>query len=109
MLKDQQAAGQALAEEGKKISAAKDDQLLKQEALTASEQRAFEILKAGGTAAFALEQARQGLADATQAGLWKQASAIQSLLPGLEKAAALEAQRTSEAQRLAASYASMQK
>jgi hypothetical protein len=107
MLKDQQAAQQGVTDEANKTSAAKGDQLKKQEALTASEQRSFEILKAGGSAAFALEQARQGLSDATQAGLWKQASAITSLLPGLEKAAALEAQRGAEAKRSAASYAAI--
>ncbi len=109
ILKDQQAAQQALTDEVKKTSAAKDDQLRKQEALTASEQHSFEILKAGGTAAFALEQARQNLTDAIQAGLWKQASAIQSQLPGLQKAAELEAQRAARAKQLADSYASMQK
>ncbi len=107
ILKDQLAAQKALTDEAKKTSAATDETNRKNEAVAASFQRSFEIQKAGGTAAFALEQARQTITDDIGAGLFKEASAIQSQLPGLEKAAALESFRAEEAKRTLASYQAM--
>jgi len=107
ILKDQQALSKAASDGAKKDSADKDESLRKQEAIGEALRKTFEIQKAGGVAAFALEKARQQLSDDVQAGLYKEASAIQSQLPGLEKAAALEAQRAAEAKRLAASYAAI--
>ena len=104
ILKDQLAAQKALTDEAKKTSAATDETNRKNEAVAASFQRSFEIQKAGGTAAFALEQARQTITDDIGAGLFKEASAIQSQLPFLEKAAALESFRAEEAKRTLASY-----
>jgi len=109
MLKDQQAAQQALVAAVKDESAATDGLLRKREQIGASLEKTFEIQKAGGSAAYDLENKRQELTDAIQNHQWEAASGIQSQLPGLQKAAALEAQRTAEAQRLAASYASIQK
>ena len=109
MLKDQQAAQQALTDEVKKTSAANDASLRKGEEIQASLEKTFEIQKAGGSAAYALEKARQQLTDDIQNHQWEAASGIQSQLPGLEKAAALEAQRAARAKQLADSYASMQK
>jgi hypothetical protein len=102
-----QTANAGVTAENKKQSDLSNELLQKGDAIQASLQKTFEIQKAGGSAAYALEQARQQLTDDVQAGLFKQASAIQSQLPLLEKAAALEAQRATEAQRLAASYASV--
>src|SRR6267143_1431418 len=109
MLKDQQAAQQALVAAVKDESAATDGLLRKREQIGASLEKTFEIQKAGGSAAYDLENKRQELTAAIQNHQWEAASGIQSQLPGLQKAAALEAQRTAEAQRLAASYASIQK
>ena len=104
-----QKAAQDLATAGaQNESAVKDSSLRIQEQLNTSLQKSFEIQKAGGSAAYALEQARKNLSFDIQGELWEQASAIQSQLPGLEKAAALEAQRAAEAKRLEASYAAIQ-
>jgi hypothetical protein len=107
ILKDQQAAQGALTASVKDESAAKDALLKKQEELQASLQNTFELQKAGGSAALALERARQQLGDDVQAGLFKEASAIQLQLPLLEKAAQLEAQRAAEVKRSEASYLSV--
>src|SRR6266481_7095805 len=108
MLKDQQAAQALLTTGVKEESAAKDELLRKGEQIQASLQKTFEIQKVGGTAAYALEQARQRLNDDIQAGLFKEASAIQSQIPELQKAADLEAQRVAHAKQVAASYKSLQ-
>jgi hypothetical protein len=102
-----QTANAGVTAENAKQSDQKSELLKKGEEIQASLEKTFEIQKAGGSAAYALEQARRQITDDVQAGLFKQASAIQSQLPLLEKAAALEAQRATEAQRLAASYASV--
>ncbi len=109
VFKDQTAARQAATEEVKKQAAAQDELRRNGEQIQASLQERFELLKAGGSAAYALEKKRQELTDDVQNGLFKEASAIQSQLPGLEKAAALESQRVAHAKQLAASYASIQK
>src|SRR6266403_2396312 len=108
MLKDQQAVQSAFVTGTKEESAAKDALLRKGEQIQASLQKTFEIQKVGGTAAYALEQARQRLNDDIQAGLFKEASAIQSQIPELQKAADLEAQRVVHAKQVAASYKSLQ-
>ena len=108
VFKDQTAARQAATEEVKKQAAAQDELRRNGEQIQASLQERFELLKAGGSAAYALEKKRQELTDDVQNGLFKEASAIQSQLPGLEKAAALESQRVAHAKQLAASYASLQ-
>ena len=102
-----QVANAGITEENKKQSEQSTEQRKKEDEFQASLQRTFEIQKSGGIAAFNLEQARRQITDDVQAGLFKQASAIQSQLPALEKAAALEAQRAAEAKRLAASYESV--
>lgn len=107
MLKDQQAQTQAAVDGTKQESAAKDELLKKQEALEASLKSVFELQKAGGSAALALEQKRSDLTDAITAQRWADASAIQSQLPELQKAADLEAQRAAHAKQLAASYAAV--
>src|SRR6266478_4886134 len=109
ILKEQQAAQAALVNGAKEESATKDALLRKGEELQASLEKTFEIQKAGGSAGYALEKKRQELTDAIQNHQWEAASGIQSQLPGLEKAAALEAQRVARAKQLAESYASMQK
>src|SRR6266481_5042122 len=109
ILKEQQAAQAALVNGAKEESATKDALLRKGEELQASLEKTFEIQKAGGSAGYALEKKRQELTDAIQNHQWEAASGIQSQLPGLEKAAALEAQRAARAKQLADSYASMQK
>ncbi len=108
MLKDQQAAQQALVAAVKDESAATDGLLRKREQIGASLEKTFEIQKAGGSAAYTLEKARQELTDDIQNHEWEAASRIQSSLPGLEKAAALEAQRAARVKQIAASYASLQ-
>jgi hypothetical protein len=108
VLADQLAAQAASIDETKKQSAAQDALLRKGEEIQSSLQKNFEIQKVGGTAAYALEQARQKLADDIQSGLWKQASAIQSQIPELQKAADLEALRAARAIQIAASYKSLQ-
>jgi len=108
MLKDQQAAQAGLTTGVKEESAAKDALLRKGEEIQASLQKTFEIQKVGGVAAYALEQARQRLNDDIQAGLFKEASAIQSQLPELQKAADLEALRAVHVKQAAASYKSLQ-
>jgi len=108
ILAKQQATQAATTAEAKEQSAAKEESLRKQEELNASQQKNFEILKAGGQAAYALEQARLSLQGAVENGLWAEAGAIQSQLPGLEKAAALEKLRAENATRLADSYAKLQ-
>jgi hypothetical protein len=108
ILKEQKAAQDALVASVKDESAAKDELLKKQEQIQASLQNTFELEKAGGSAALALEKARQQLNDDVQAGLFKEASAIQSQLPALQAAADLEAQRVARVKQLAASYASLQ-
>ena len=107
MLRDQQAQTKASVDGAKAESSAKDELLKKQEEIQASLQNMFELEKAGGSAALALEKARQQLADDVAAGLFKEASAIQSQIPELQKAADLEAQRAAHAKQLAASYASV--
>ena len=109
ILKEQQAAQAALVNGAKEESATKDALLRKGEELQASLEKTFEIQKAGGSAGYALEKKRQELTDAIQNHQWEAASGIQSQLPGLEKAAALEAQRVARAKQLADSYASLQK
>jgi len=112
ILKEQQAAQQALTDEVKKTSAVTDEQHRKQDAINASLQQSFDLLKAGGPAALRLQEAQKNITEYLQVGTeerLKDAISLQSQLPGLQKAAALEAQRTAEAQRLAASYASIQK
>jgi hypothetical protein len=109
MLQDQKSANETATAAAKKESAAKDESLRKQEQLTNSLKESYEVMRLGGTAAYKLSQARLELEGATQNGLWKQAATIQSQLPGLEKAAALEAQRAARVKQLAESYASMQK
>ncbi len=109
ILQAQQKANEAATNAAKQESSAKDESLRKQEKLNNSLKENFEVMKLGGSAAYALSQARLELEGAVQNGLWKEASAIQSQLPGLEKAAALEAQRVAHAKQLAASYASLQK
>src|SRR6267378_5280674 len=108
ILKDQQALTKAAVDGLKQQSSAQDELLRKGEQIQASLQKTFQIEKDGGSAAFALEKARQQLNDDVQAGLWKQASAIQSQLPELQKAADLEAQRVAHAKQVAASYKSLQ-
>jgi hypothetical protein len=107
MLKDQQAQTQAAVDGTKQESAAKDALLKKQEELQASLESIYELHKAGGTAALALEAARQKMSDDVAAGLFKEADAILSQIPELQKAADLEAQRAAHAKQLAASYASV--
>jgi hypothetical protein len=107
MLKDQQAVTKAVVDGAKQESAAKGDVLKMQEKIQASLQETFELQKAGGSAALALEKARQQLNDDVAAGLFKEASAIQSQIPELQKAADLEAQRAAHVKQMAASYASV--
>ena len=109
ILKAQGEAQQASTNAAKAESAAKDESLRKQELLTNSLKEGFEVMKLGGSAAYALSQARLELEGAVQNGLWKEASAIQSQLPGLEKAAALEAQRNARAQQLLNTYQEIEK
>jgi hypothetical protein len=109
ILQAQQKANEAATNAAKQESSAKDESRRKQEQLNNSLKENFEVMKLGGSAAYSLSQARLELEGAVQNGLWKEASAIQSQLPGLEKAAALEAQRVARAKQLADSYASMQK
>ncbi|HZV89567.1 MAG TPA: hypothetical protein VFF95_18610 [Candidatus Binatus sp.] len=107
MLRDQQAQTQSAVDGTKQESAAKDELLKKQEQIQASLQSIYEMHKAGGSAALALETARQKMTDDVAAGLFKEADAIQSQLPQLQKAADLEAQRAAHAKQLAASYAAV--
>src|SRR6267378_6533940 len=112
ILQAQQKANEAATEEAKKQSSVKDDSLRKQDAINASLQQSFDLLKAGGPAALRLQEAQKNITEYLQVGTeerLKDAIFLQSQLPGLQKAAALEAQRTAEAQRLVASYASIQK
>lgn len=109
ILQEQQKANAAATEEIRKQSAAKDDSLLKQEQINAKLQQMFETQRAGGTAAYALEQARLNLQGAVENGLWKQASAIQSQIPALEEAARIEAVRIENAKKLSESYKALEK
>ncbi|HWY42638.1 MAG TPA: hypothetical protein VNX66_04030 [Candidatus Sulfotelmatobacter sp.] len=108
VLKAQLEAQQALTAEANEDSEKKNESLHKQEELNNSLQKNFDILKFGGTAAYALSQARLDLEGAVQNGLWKQASAIQSQLPALEKAAQLEVQRAATAERFRKTMESLQ-
>jgi hypothetical protein len=69
-----------------------------QDKLAKSQKEAFELLKAGGEAAYALEQQRLAIAEAMQANDYADASALQAKIPGLEKAAALEKEQLAMAQ-----------
>ena len=109
IISDQKTASDAATVAAKAESAAKETSLRKQEELNAAQQKGFETLRAGGSAAYALSQARLDLEGAVQNGLWEQAKAIQSQLPGLQKAADLEAQRKAHAEQLAHTYAAIQK
>lgn len=101
------ASSNPAVEQTKQETAAKDALLKKQDELQASLKDMFELQKAGGSAALALEQKRLDLTDAIAAERWADASAIQSQLPELQKAADLEAQRAAHAKQLAASYAAV--
>jgi len=112
ILQAQQKANEAATEEAKKQSAEKDDSLRKQDAINASLQQSFDLLKAGGPAVLRLQEEQKNITSYLQVRtdeVRQEGISLQSQLPGLQKAAALEAQRTAEAQRLVASYASIQK
>jgi hypothetical protein len=63
-----------------------------------TQEKLFQIMKAGGTAAQALESARLEVAAAVQANDWKDATALQAKIPALVKAAALEKEQLAVAQ-----------
>ena len=84
---------------------AKRSTLEKQLAL---QEEAFDKLKAGGSAAYALEQARAKMTAEIDVHNFDAATKIFDSLPGLQKAADLEALRVENTKRLAASYAAIQ-
>jgi hypothetical protein len=96
----------AAAEAHKEADAeeAKRSSLEKQVAL---QEEAFSKLKAGGSAAYALEQAREKMTAEIAVHHFDAATKIFNSLPGLQKAAELEALRVENAKRLAASYKSI--
>jgi hypothetical protein len=106
MLDLQAARALAAAEAHKEADAeeAKRSSLEKQVAL---QEEVFSKLKAGGSAAYALEQAREKMTAEIAVHHFDAATTIFNSLPGLQKAAELEAKRAVEAKRVAASYASV--
>lgn len=62
---------------------------------------AYERIKAGSAAVYALESKRAAITVLVDAGKWKEAAAIQSQIPGLEAAVKLEKERAAEEARIA--------
>jgi hypothetical protein len=62
---------------------------------------AYDRIKAGSAAVYALESKRAAIAVLVDAGKWKEAANLQSQIPGLEAAVKLDKERTAEAARLA--------
>jgi hypothetical protein len=66
------------------------------DALIAKNQKLFEQIKAGSSAAYALESKREEIAGAIAAGQWKIAAGLQGQIPALEEAVKLEKERAAE-------------
>jgi hypothetical protein len=84
----------------------------KAEASLKLQEAAYDRIKAGSAAVYALEQKRADIAVLVGAGKFKEAAALQSQIPGLEAAVKLEKEATAAAERrleiqgrLAAAYA----
>jgi hypothetical protein len=104
---DLQVQRAAAADEAHKEADAEDAKRSAIEKQVALQEEAFEKLKAGGTAAYALEQAREKMAAEIAVHHFDAATAIFNQLPALQEAADLEAQRVARAKQLAASYKSI--
>jgi hypothetical protein len=102
-----QAARAASAAEAHKEADAAEAKLSADAKDNAIKEEAFEKLKAGGSAAYALEQARSKMTAEIDVHHFDAATKIFDSLPGLQKAADLEALRVENTKRLAASYKSI--
>jgi hypothetical protein len=104
---DLQVARAAAAAEAHKEADAEEAKRSTLEKQVALQEEAFSKLKAGGSAAYALEQAREKMTAEIAVHHFDAATKIFDSLPGLQKAADLEAQRVARAKQLAATYAAM--
>jgi integrase len=101
---DLQVQRAAAADEAHKEADAEDAKRSAIEKQVALQEASFETLKAGGTAAYALEQAREKMAAEIAVHHFDAATDIFNQLPALQEAADLEAQRVARAKQLAATY-----
>lgn len=85
--------GADVSPEEKAQQAAKSKQIEDADKLTESEKKHFEQVKAGGSAAYALEQANLRIKQDIDAEDYKDAEILQSRLPALKEAAKMEQQR----------------
>lgn len=70
-----------------------------QEQTAAKQKEAYEAIKAGSSAAYALEQQRQKVAEAVAAQDFEDAATLQKQIPALEAAVAIDKERTAELKR----------